>query len=412
MNNRFESFSANNKFGMFIHWGLYAISGVHEQVIARDNIENGEYEKLINEFNPSNYNPEEWVLMAKRAGMDYICFTTKHHDGFCMWDTKYTDYNVMNTPYGKDVVRMLSDACQKHGMKLSFYYSNPDWHHEYGFNPKSTHQWKSVQRERINTEEYREYQRNQIRELLTNYGPIYTFFWDIPPCYEDRSMNEFIRSLQPDILINDRGYDRGDFSTPEREVPDGSRFKTMTEACQSVGVQAWGYRKNEDYYSSRFLMSSIDKIMAMGGSYLLNVGPKADGTVCDEAKRIIEKVGDWYTRMDGALEGTEQDKFEYILDSMAPDDPYIAVRKGKKSYLHFYNGISATCVTFEKCPGAIKSARCLNDKKVLEIRHTCLPAHFGEDGFAQGPFWQAAGIDADNLTGEPVVIEIEWEEEQ
>ena len=120
MNNRFNVITMNNKFGLFIHWGLYAINGVHEQQIARDDLDNGEYEKLMYKFNPENLDPEQWVLMAKKAGMDYICFTTKHHDGFCMWDTKFTDYNVMNTPYGKDVVKMLADACQKHGMKLSF----------------------------------------------------------------------------------------------------------------------------------------------------------------------------------------------------------------------------------------------------------------------------------------------------
>lgn len=407
--NRFNGITMNNKFGLFIHWGLYAITEVHEQVIARYDITNEEYEKLIHEFNPVDLDVEQWVIMAKNAGMDYICFTTKHHDGFCMWDTKCTDYNVMNTPYGKDVVKMLADACKKHDMKLSLYYSNPDWHHEYGFNPESTHQWKSVQRENVNTEKYREFQREQIRELLTNYGPIYTFFWDIPPRYEDRSMNEFVRSLQPGILINDRGYDRGDFSTPEREVPDGNRFKTMTEACQSVGVQAWGYRSNEDYYSSRFLMSSIDKIMAMGGSYLLNVGPKADGSICEEAKKIVEKIGDWYSRTHGLLKDTEQDKFEYKLDSMAPLDPYIAVKKNGKSYLHFYNGLGATCVTFEKAPGALKSARCVNDGKELEVRYQRLPAHFGDDGLAEGPFWQAAGIDVDALSNEPVIIELEWE---
>ena len=226
---------------MFIHWGMYAQTGLQEQAIARYDIPNKEYEKLKDTFNPTDYDPEKWVLLAKEAGMKYICFTTKHHDGFCMWNTQYTDYSIMNTPYGKDVLKMLADACAKHGMLLSLYYSNPDWHHEYGFNPASTHQWKCVQKERVNTEIYREYIKNQVTELLTNYGPIYSFYWDIPPKIEDPSLNELVRKLQPGIFINDRGWDSGDFSTPERDYTsaEGSRFTKMTEACNSVGEQSW-----------------------------------------------------------------------------------------------------------------------------------------------------------------------------
>ena len=241
-----------NKFGMFIHWGIYAATGLHEQALARYNIPHEEYDALAKSFNPTEYDPEEWVLLAKNAGMKYICFTAKHHDGFCMWNTQYTDYNVMNTPYGKDTLKMLADACEKHGMLLSLYYSNPDWHHENGYNAFSTHQWRSRYPERGDTKKYREYIKNQLRELLTGYGKIYTLFWDIPPHIQDESLNAYARSLQPEILINDRGWDKGDFSTPEREVPDGARFERMTEACQSVGEQAWGYRADEDYFPCVF----------------------------------------------------------------------------------------------------------------------------------------------------------------
>ena len=204
---------------MFIHWGIYAATGLHEQALARYDIPFEEYDKLVESFNPTEYDPEEWVLLAKNAGMKYICFTAKHHDGFCMWDTKYTDYNIMNTPYKKDVLKMLSDACAKHDMRLSIYYSNPDWHHENGYNQFSTHQWRSRFPECADTVKYREYVKNQLCELLTGYGKIYTLFWDIPPHIVDESLNAYARSLQPDILINDRGWDKGDFSTPEREVP-------------------------------------------------------------------------------------------------------------------------------------------------------------------------------------------------
>lgn len=253
-----------NKFGMFIHWGIYAQLGLQEQAIARYDMSHEEYEKLADTFNPVNYDPEQWVLLAKQAGMKYICFTTKHHDGFCMWDTKYTDYNIMNTPYGKDVLKELAEACEKHGMLLSLYYSCPDWNYEYGRNPHATHQWKA--KEKVDLEKYITYIKNQITELLTGYGKIYTFFWDIPPRIEDRSLNELVRKLQPGIYINNRGFDEGDFSTPERGYKDvgSNRFEQMTEACNSVGEQSWGYREKEDYHSIRYLTMAIDKIMAMG----------------------------------------------------------------------------------------------------------------------------------------------------
>ena len=282
-----------NKFGMFIHWGIYSLTGIQDQALVRLSLNKSEYEALAKSFNPVKYNPEEWVRLAKSAGMKYICFTTKHHDGFCMWNTKYTDYNIMNTPYGNDVLKELSVACKKHDMKLSLYYSNPDWHHKYGYNPNSSHQWSCVQTAKVDLEAYKEYIKNQITELLTDYGEIYTLFWDIPPKVYDKSLNELVRSLQPNILINDRGWSEGDFSTPEREYEaiGGKHFTRMTEACNSVGQQSWGYRENEDFYSLRHITCSIDKIMSMGGSYLLNVGPSPEGEITPEYASRIKKIG-------------------------------------------------------------------------------------------------------------------------
>ena len=393
-----------NKFGMFIHWGIYAQTGLQEQAIARYDMKNEEYEKLQQTFNPSLYDPEKWVLLAKKAGMKYICFTTKHHDGFCMWDTKYTEYNIMNTPYGKDVLKMLADACAKHGMLLSLYYSNPDWHHEYGYNPASTHQWKAKHSERINTEIYREYVKNQITELLTNYGPIYTFFWDIPPKIEDRSLNELVRKLQPDIFINDRGWDKGDFSTPERDYnsPDGTRFTRMTEACNSVGEQSWGYRENETFFTKRYLCSSIDRIMAMGGSYLLNVGPDARGVITDGYADKLLEVGDWYNRMNGCLECHEADTFNYSIKK----HKFIADKKNGKTYLHFYNGITSGAIAMEYVPSIPKNVRLMNNGQALTFEKTRLP-EFHSEGVAR-EFFRISRIPADDFPTEPIVIEIEW----
>ena len=394
-----------NRFGMFVHWGFYALTGYQEQALARQNLDNVEYEKLKDRFNPVNYRPEEWVLLAKNAGMKYICFTAKHHDGFCMWNTAQTDYNIMNTPYGRDILLELSQACQKHGMALSLYYSNPDWHEPCAYNPLSSHQWKSPALSQGDSEKYRAFVKAQITELLTNYGPIYTLFWDIPPRYEDRSINELVRSLQPGILINDRGYDPGDFSTPERSVPDGSRFEHMTEACQSVGEQSWGYRKDEDYYTPRFLMASVDKIMAMGGSYLLNVGPMADGRIPDQASSLIRRVGDWYNRMQGTLEDTQADPTDYQI----PNNPYVALRKDGKTYLHFYQGLVSGAVILRAYPGKLAHVRLMNSGETMLCEETYLPNWFDENGCAKGPVLRIFSIPVHRFTEEPIVLEIAWE---
>lgn len=401
-----------NLFGMFVHWGIYSQTEDHEQVLARRDMCNADYEKLARTFDPVRYDPDEWVRMAQDAGMKYICFTTKHHDGFCMWDTRETDYSIMHTPYGRDVLKMLADACARHGMKLSLYYSLPDWHETCAYNPASSHQWKAAHPELSDTEAYRGFVKRQLRELLTNYGPIYTLFWDIPPHIFDPSVNELARSLQPEIRINDRGYDEGDFSTPERKVPEGGRFTRMTEACQSVGAQSWGYRRGEDYFTPRYLLYGIDRTMAMGGSYLLNVGPMPDGTIPPEARAILARIGEWYRKLCGSLEDTEADPFPYAIraNPMMRGDDCIALRKNGKTYLHFPSGVIAGAVYLHRYPSLPQSVRLLNTGMQLPFSLDYPPSEMDENGRARGPFLRIGGIPADRepLLTEPVVIEIVW----
>ena len=394
-----------NKLGMFIHWGIYALTGVHEQVFARMDLPREEYEALAKRFNPVKYDPDKWVLLAKEAGMEYICFTTKHHDGFCMWDTAYTDYKITNTPYGKDVLRMLADACARHGMKLSFYYSCPDWHHPYGYNPAASFQWKARRDNGIDPEKYLAYVKDQVRELCTNYGPVYTFFWDIPPKIVDPSFNEMIRELQPGIFINDRGYDKGDFSTPEREykpVPGCEAFPRMTEACNSVGEESWGYRSNEDFHTIRYLTGSIDRMMARGASYLLNVGPDAEGEIPEAYADRIRRVGDWYNRMEGALVCHEEDTFNYDMKWNIP----IVTKKDGKSYFHFPDGIRSSAISMRRFPRMPKSVRLLNTGKELPFAFEPLPEYFSEG--RANPCLHITGIPADDLASEAIVIEVTW----
>ena len=393
-----------NKFGMFVHWGIYALTGVQEQALIKTDISHEAYEALASRFNPVKYDPEEWVLLAKSAGMKYICFTTKHHDGFCMWNTKQTDYNIMNTPYGKDVLKMLADACEKHGLGLSFYYSCPDWHHEYGYNPAASHQWGAKYPEKVDTGRYIEYVKAQVKELLTGYGRLYAFYWDIPPKIYDPSINEMIRELQPGIYINDRGYDKGDFSTPEREFEAvaTARFTRMTEACNSVGEQSWGFRTDEDFYSMRHLISAIDRYMAMGASYVLNVGPTPEGQIPEEHAKRIRRIGDWYNRMGGALECHEADPFDYQIVG----NYCIPTVKDGKTYLHFPDGLRSDSVALRKFPNLPKSVKLLNTGTHPEFKVSMLPAYC-EDGKPLEHL-HVRGIPVDDLSSEAIVLEIEW----
>ena len=396
-----------NRFGMFIHWGLYAIPAVHEQVLARGDWGHEEYEALADRFDPIRYDPEEWVRLAEEAGMSYICITAKHHDGFCLWDTKETDYNIMHTPYGRDVLAMLAEACRERNMGLSLYYSIPDWHHPDAYNPLSSHQWKAKRPDKPDMDSYVGFVKAQVRELLTRYGKIGTFFWDIPPHISDPSVNELVRSLMPDILINDRGFDGGDFATPERTVPEGDRFPSMTEACQSVGAESWGYRADEDYFSARHLMSSIDKIMAMGGSYLLNVGPDAEGVIPEKAAKLLCRIGRWYRRVREGLEDTDPPARTYRLRG---SEPWIAAERGSSTYFHFWNGLNSTAFTFldDDLPKPARAVLC-NTGEEVKLRYGTLPTLLDEDHVARRRVWSVSEIPVDEIPDEPPVIRVDWE---
>lgn len=400
-----------NRFGLFVHFGPYAAWGIHEQALARIPLDRAEYERRAMEFNPSAFDPAEWVKSAKAAGMTYICFTTKHHDGFCMWDTAQTDYKITNTPFGGDFLKSLADEVHRAGLKLSLYYSLPDWHHPDAYNPLASHQWAALKNTNGDFERYKKYVKEQITELLTGYGEIYSLFWDISPKIKDPSFNELVRRLQPNILINDRGFDKGDFSTPERDFePFGTspRFPRLTEACDALGTHSWGFRAHEDYHTKRYLVSSIDRVMAMGGSYLLNVGPQEDGTFSKKDQSLLSKVGDWFCRVRIALEGNDAD--ESGVQVSLPN--VLLTRTGKDTFIHFPDGISAEGFYLSNLSTVPKSVILLNRNEVLPTREEILPVH-PEETDALGT-WRVNGlhvygIDADALADEPCVIRIIWE---
>lgn len=286
------------RFGLFVHWGLYAIPAWHEQLQWRGRVARDDYGKLAGQWNPVRFDPDDWLDLAAAAGMKYVCFTTKHHDGFCLWDTKQTPFNTMNTPYGRDVLAMLAEACRRRGVPLCLYYSCVDWHHPNYPNQGRHHELSApLPGDEPDHAKYLEFLKAQVRELCTNYGEIHGFWWDMNvEKHVDPSINEMIRALQPKAVINNRGYDEGDFGTPERdfEKDDAATLTRLTEACQSVGTESWGYRRDEDFYSDRHLLRGIDKYLARGANYLLNVGPMADGTIASEAAAILRRIGQWH----------------------------------------------------------------------------------------------------------------------
>ena len=354
----------DRRFGLFIHWGIYAAGGWHEQEQGRLQIPRLDYGRYMQRFDPTEFDADAWVHAAADAGMRYICFTAKHHDGFCMWDTDETDYKITRTPWGRDPLRELADACARADMALCVYYSIPDWHHPAACNPLSSHQITPEPGDTPDMAAYIDYVRAQITELLTRYGPIRALFWDIAPHIWDPGLNELARRLQPGFKINDRGFSEGDYATPERLVPSQRVFSRPTEACQSVGAQSWGHRVHQHYYSTAFLTRSIDTILAMGGSYLLNVGPDEKGSFGADGDRL-RRVGDWYNRV-------RESYGEPVVDISLPDG-VLATRQGENLYLHFRDGLNSSGVDLPGLP-APKAAVFLNDGRALPFAVEPLPA--------------------------------------
>lgn len=395
---------SSNKFGMFIHFGIYAITKWHEQVLMRSSMTRSEYELLKNEFNPMLFDADEWVKIAKETGMEFICITTKHHDGFCLWDTAYTDYNIMNTPYKKDLLKQLSIACEKQGVGFGVYYSLPDWHHENYPNLGRHHELDAPREtDDVNEEKYLLYVKNQVRELCVNYGVVNQFFWDINVAnFKDASINEMIRQLQPSAIINDRGPSEGDFVTPERELPKNEIFAKRVMAVNSIGKESWGYREQEDYYSNKYLMQSIDRFLAMGGSYMLNVGPMANGEFNEKGLAILQRIGIWYQNVKEAFKDTKSVSNQGIISSC---EDILITTSGKTIYLHAYNGLTSSSITFLSITKKPVLSILLNTGENLKTVVDLIPSRYKERASLR-----IVGIPVNKIADEPIVIKLVFDE--
>jgi alpha-L-fucosidase len=401
------------RYGMFVHWGLYAIGEWHEQDQWRRGIPRAEYEPLIHRFNPVKFDPERWLDVLQDAGMEYLTVTSKHHDGFCLWDTQQTDFNVMRSPYGKDVIGMLADACHKRRIPLCLYYSVADWHHPNYPNQGRHHELPApVQGDTPDWDAYMAFLVAQIRELCTNYGEIHGIWWDMNvPKHVDPSVNDMIRRLQPKAVVNNRAFDEGDFSTPERHVPAGRRFERPTEACQSVGRESWGYRAGEDYYSAKYLMQSIQKIMAMGGNYLLNVGPKADGAIPDVQVQLLNRIAQWFSKVKESFYGAEP--ASDLIDS----ENLLLTRKGNTLYVHIHMDPESSAVSLRPLDAEPERATLLNSGQPLEAAAELTPRSWIEQwqagmreerGDRPKQFLRVRDLPVDKLTDEPMVVKLEF----
>lgn len=325
------------KFGMFIHWGPYSLASVEASwpimVPKQGGITEAEYRALPARFNPARFEPDAWIDLARTAGQQYMVFTTKHHDGFCMFDSSYTDYKITKTPYGKDIVKQLSAACDARNMRLGFYYSPPDMHHpDFRDTSRPSSETWHAQPERPEWPGYLEYMRLQLTELLTRYGPVVLIWFDgldHQEKYDGKRFLDLIHSLQPATLVNDRIGVPGDYVTPEQFIPtaipirqahfsavDQSVNKELKpgvpkpenfqlwETCMTIN-NTWAYNKNDhDYKSAQYLIRGLVEVTSRGGNFLLNVGPQPDGTIQPEFQERLSAIGDWLAVNGDSIYGT------------------------------------------------------------------------------------------------------------
>ncbi len=351
----------HDRFGMFIHWGLYSMPARHEWVKHHECIPEEKYDKYFKYFNPDLYDPKEWARQAKAAGMKYVVLTTKHHEGFCMFDSQYTDYKCTNTPAGRDLVREYVDAFRAEGLRIGFYYSLIDWHHPDFpidmLHPRRNDPDAQQQSEGRDMRKYAEYMRNQVTELLTNYGKIDILWFDFsysgskPEAgkewmkgkgKDDWEAEELIataRRLQPGIIIDNRTEIEQDLWTPEQWQPMAWVRHEQTgelvtwEACQTFSG-SWGYYRDEQTWKSpEMLIRMLVNTVAFGGNLLMNVGPTSRGYFDQRAQDALKVYADWMKYNSRSIYGCTMAEPEF----KAPADCRLTQSEdGKRLYVHLF----------------------------------------------------------------------------
>lgn len=386
---------ARDRFGLFIHWGLYALPARHEWVKNRERIPDQDYQTYLNHFNPDLYDPKAWARAAKDAGMKYFVITTKHHEGFCLWDSQYTGYKATNTPYGQDLLKPMVEAFRAEGLRVGFYHSLIDWHHP-EFPVDRVHPMRDNAEERAknaqrDVRKYAAYLHNQVRELLTQFGQVDLMFYDFSYPGEDgkgrddwQSMElmQMTRELQPKILIDDRldlldvpgGWD---YRTPEqvmiREPPTIDGQPVLWETCQTFSG-SWGYHRDESTWKSidqlvRMLIDTVSK----GGNLLLNVGPTARGTFDVRAMDRLAGMGEWMRAHGCSIYGCGPAP----AGIQAPQDCRLTYSaETNRLYVHVFAWPFRT-LHLDGLAGRVQYAQLLNDASELPLIGAERLAHWG-----------------------------------
>ena len=392
---------AHDRFGMFIHWGLYSMPARHEWIKTREMIPEEKYDKYFKYFNPDLYDPREWARQAKAAGMKYAVFTTKHHEGFCMWDTQYTDYKCTNTPAGRDLLREYVDAFRAEGLRVGFYYSLIDWHHpEFpidNLHPRREDPDAYEQSKDRDIRKYAQYMRDQVTELLTNYGKIDVLWFDFSYSqnngvgerawmkgkgkddWEAEKLIALARKLQPGIIIDNRTEIEQDLWTPEQFQPtEWVRHKetgelVTWEACQTFSG-SWGYYRDEQTWKSpEMLIRMLVNTVAIGGNLLMNVGPTSRGYLDDRAENALKVYADWMKYNSRSIYGCTmaEPKFKAPADCR-----FTQSADGKRLYVHLF-AYPFAHLQLPGLGGKVDYAQFLHDGSELKFSENKLE-HFGE----------------------------------
>ena len=388
----------HDRFGMFIHWGLYALAARHEWVKHNERMNNQTYLKYFKHFDPDLYNPREWARLAKNAGMKYFVITTKHHEGFALWDSECTDYKATNTPYGKDLLGPMVEAFREEGLRVGFYHSLIDWHHgKYGIDMRHPQRDDKDARkaDKPNIKEYSEYLHNQTRELLTKFGQVDILWYDFSyPGPDGKGRNDWqsrklvntIRKLMPNIMLNNRLDlpDAPDFTTPEQYQPfatptDAQGRPMIWEGCQTLSG-SWGYHRDEYSWKSvpQLLWMLIDGV-SKGGNLLLNVGPTGRGEIDYRAVEALEGIGKWMKYNSRSIYGCGAAPKSIATP---PDCRLTYNKKLKRLYVHVM-AWPFRDIHMLKMAGKVEYAQLLNDAsevKFSESRAAGKAAHGNMSG--------------------------------
>ncbi len=347
------------RFGLFIHWGLYAIPAGEwggetnhaEWIRTTAQIPLGVYDRFVSQFNPMKFDAEDWVRMAKEAGMKYIVITSKHHDGFCLFDSRQTDFDVMSTPFGRDILKELSEACRRAGIRICWYHSIMDWHHP-DYLPRRDWE-KDRSSEGADFGRYVQHMKKQLAELVGNYGEIDVLWfdgeWESTWNHErGRDLYDYVRGLQPSIIINNRvdvgrsgmqgltkaGEYVGDFGTPEQEIPPTGLPGVDWETCMTMNDN-WGFNKHDhNWKSSRELIRKLADIASKGGNFLLNIGPTAEGEFPPASVERLRAIGHWMKANGEAIYGTQSSPFSVLEWGRCTQK---SIKGGTRLYLHVFD---------------------------------------------------------------------------